>query len=87
MASTLGYFVAQLPQPYREAITLTDLQGHTQQQAADRLGVSRSAMQSRVARGRVKLRKALQQCCEIALDVRGKVVDFEPRKEPGCECC
>ena len=40
-------FVARLPSPYREAITLTDLRGLTQQEAADVAGV---ALRNEVAR-------------------------------------
>lgn len=83
-------FVNLLPSPYREALTLTELEGLSQKAAADMLGVSLSAMKSRVQRGRQKLRTALEECCTIALDARRRVVSCEPRpggKPPeGC-CC
>ena len=81
LARYLVPFVAMLPSPYREALTLTELEGLTQQQAADLLGVSLSGMKSRVQRGRQRLRKALEDCCHIALDARGRVVGFEPRPD------
>jgi len=79
LASYVAPFVAMLPSPYREALTLTELEGLTQKQAAEMLGVSLSGMKSRVQRGRVLLRKSLEDCCHIALDVRGRVVSCEPR--------
>lgn len=82
-----AFFVSLLPSPYREALTLTELQGLTQKEAADMLGVSLSGMKSRVQRGREKLRAVLEACCDIALDARGRVVGCEPRsgKQPdGC---
>jgi RNA polymerase sigma-70 factor (ECF subfamily) len=82
-------FVAMLPSPYREALTLTELEGLTQKQAAEMLGISLSGMKSRVQRGRAQLREALEDCCNIALDARGRVVGCEPRpdgKLPGCKC-
>lgn len=82
-------FVAMLPSPYREALTLTELEGLTQKEAAEMLGISISGMKSRVQRGRALLRKTLEDCCHIALDVRGRVVGCEPRpdgKLPGCKC-
>jgi RNA polymerase sigma-70 factor (ECF subfamily) len=39
-----------------------------------------------VQRGRAQLREMLDACCEIALDARGKVVEFTPRV-PGQPCC
>ncbi len=79
LARSLSYFVALLPSPYREAVTLTELEGLTQKQAAEMLGLSLSGMKSRVQRGRAKLRAMLEACCAIALDARGRVVACEPR--------
>jgi RNA polymerase sigma-70 factor (ECF subfamily) len=79
LAGYLAPFVAMLPSPYREALTLVELEGLTQKQAAEMLGISLSGMKSRVQRGRVQLRKALEDCCHIALDIRGRVVSCEPR--------
>lgn len=81
LASYLAPFVAMLPSPYREALTLVGLEGLTQKQAAEMLGISLSGMKSRVQRGRVQLRKALEDCCNIALDARGRVVGCEPRSD------
>jgi RNA polymerase sigma-70 factor, ECF subfamily len=89
LAVHVAPFVAMLPSPYREALTLTELQGMTQKQAAEMLGVSLSGMKSRVQRGRVRLRELLEDCCKIALDVRGGVLACEPRpgRAPdGCKC-
>lgn len=74
-------FVSMLPSPYREALTLTELEGLTQKEAAEMLGISLSGMKSRVQRGREKLRAALEDCCHIALDARHRVVGCEPRPD------
>jgi RNA polymerase sigma-70 factor (ECF subfamily) len=81
LASYVALFVAMLPSPYREALTLTELEGLTQKQAADMLGISLSGMKSRVQRGRQQLRKVLEDCCHIALDARGRVVECEVRPD------
>jgi RNA polymerase sigma-70 factor (ECF subfamily) len=80
----VALFAARLPSPYREAITLTALEGLSQKGAAEMLGVSLSGMKSRVQRGRDKIRAMFEECCEIALDCRGKVVQCDPR--PGATC-
>jgi RNA polymerase sigma-70 factor (ECF subfamily) len=90
LAANVAPFIAMLPSPYREALTLTELQGMTQRDAADMLGVSLSGMKSRVQRGRVRLRELLEACCQIGLDSRGHVISCERR--PGgpapkaCRC-
>jgi len=89
LAAYVAVFVAMLRSPYREALTLTELEGMSQKDAAAMLGISVSAMKSRVQRGREQLRYALEACCDIALDVRGRVVACEPRPDgrlPDCRC-
>lgn len=81
LTMTLATFVAALPSPYREAIVLTELEGRTQREAAVMIGVSPSAMKSRVQRGRAKLRRMLERCCSIELDARNRVVHVEPRPD------
>ena len=81
MAGYAALFVSMLPSPYREALTLTELEGLSQREAAEMLGISTSGMKSRVQRGRAKLRQALEDCCHIALDARGRVTDFEVRED------
>jgi RNA polymerase sigma-70 factor, ECF subfamily len=84
LASCLTIFVARLPTPHREAVTLVELEGMTARKAAEASGVSLPAMKSRVQRGRAQLREMLDACCEIAVDARGKVTDFTPQ---GSSCC
>jgi RNA polymerase sigma-70 factor (ECF subfamily) len=89
VATYLAPFIAMLPSPYREALTLTELERSTQRDAAEMIGVSVSGMKSRVQRGREKLRKLLEDCCEIALDARGRVIGCERRPDgrPPTGCC
>ena len=79
LATYVAPFIAMLPSPYREALTLTELEGVSQKDAAQMIGISVSGMKSRVQRGREKLRALLEDCCEIALDARGRVIGCEPR--------
>jgi RNA polymerase sigma-70 factor (ECF subfamily) len=79
LGECVALFVARLPSPYREAITLTELEGLTQKDAAEMLGISLSGMKSRVQRGREKIRDMFDECCRISVDCRGRVVGCEPR--------
>jgi len=80
-------FVARLPSRYREAITLTELQGLTQQEAADIAGVTLSGMKSRVQRGRRMLRELFEECCHLTIDARGRVIDADQRgDQPDAGC-
>ncbi len=89
LARYVASFVALLPAAYREALTLTELQGLTQKEAAELLGISLSGMKSRVQRGREQLRAVFEQCCRLARDARGRVMACEPRPDgliPNCRC-
>ncbi len=86
LACCLRPMIERLPADYRDAITLVEINGLTQQAAADQMGMSLSGMKSRVQRGRKQLKQMLDDCCLIELDRRGGVVDFETRAA-GCDCC
>jgi RNA polymerase sigma-70 factor (ECF subfamily) len=82
LVGCVSVFVARLPSPYREALTLVELEGLTQKQAAEMVGISLSGMKSRVQRGRTLLREQFEECCAIVLDARGKPIEAVPRR--GC---
>jgi RNA polymerase sigma-70 factor, ECF subfamily len=87
LSACVSLFVAQLRSPYREAVTLVELEGLTAREAAEMVGISVSGMKSRVQRGREQLRALFDQCCEIALDARGKVTDYKRRAKPCTTTC
>ncbi len=70
-------FLSQLPDKYRAAIEAVDLAGASQKELAMRLGLSHSAVKSRVQRGRKLLKALFQECCRYELDARGNLVDYE----------
>jgi RNA polymerase sigma-70 factor (ECF subfamily) len=79
--------IYSLPDPYREALVLTEFEGLTQRQMAERLGISVSGAKSRVQRGREQLKQMLHECCTFEFDRRGKVIDCAPRAKAGCQEC
>jgi len=64
-----------------------DLQGRTQQELADALGLTLSGAKSRVQRARQKLRARLEACCSFAFDARGGLLDFQRRRRTDCGDC
>jgi RNA polymerase sigma-70 factor (ECF subfamily) len=79
LASCLRPMVARLPAPYREAVTLIDLEGMPQKDAALQAGLSLSGMKSRVQRGRQALEQLVHDCCQIEVDATGHVMDYQLR--------
>lgn len=85
MEGCLRPILDTLPETYREAVRLADLEGMPQTDLAARLGLSPSGAKSRVQRGRALLRGAFDGCCRLTFDRRGNVVEVV-RKEPGTVC-
>lgn len=84
LAPCLAPMVARLAEPYRSAIELTSVNGLTQTEAAKRAGVSVSGMKSRVQRARDQLKQMLLRCCEIEVDRRRGIADYQVRPSAGC---
>ena len=76
-----------LPEPYRDAIVLTEFEGLTQKQLADRLNISPSGAKSRVQRGRALLKKNLLDCCQFEFDRRGSIIECTSREKSACPEC
>lgn len=87
IASCLRPLLEHLPEPYREAVQLSELDGMTQRSIAQELGISVSGMKSRVQRGRQKLKDLLQTCCQIELDAVGNVIEYEMKDLSMCRSC
>lgn len=86
LAHCLRPMLSRLPPHYREAVTLIDLEGLSQQDAAIQVGLSLSGMKSRVQRGRRALEDVMHDCCRIETDTRGRIMDYQMR-ETGCGSC
>lgn len=87
LAPTLRRFVANLPLPYREPLELHEFDGKPLQDVAKKLGLTLTATKSRVRRGRLLLRKMLDDCCRFEFDRRGRVIDATPWSLCKCDEC
>jgi RNA polymerase sigma-70 factor, ECF subfamily len=87
LKSAFRRMIDSLPEPYREALVLTEFEGLTQKELAERIGISLSGAKSRVQRGREQLKTMLYECCTFEFDRRGRVIDCSPRPDGGCREC
>ena len=77
LATCLVPMIETLPTRYGEALRLAELDGLTQKETAERLGISHSGAKSRVQRGRKLLATKMEECCRIERDQRGGITDYE----------
>ena len=75
-------FIKNLPEKYGEAVEAIDIQGTSQKDLAKELGLSHSAIKSRVQRGRQKLKELFQECCTYEVDSRGNITGYKGKS--GC---
>ena len=83
LAECVLALINNLPAAYSEALLMTEIKGMKQAQAAKELKLSLSGMKSRVQRGRVLLKEAILSCCQVSVDKKGSIVDYEQTKS----CC
>ena len=86
IASCLKPMIDQIPEKYKQAVTLTEINGLTQKEMAEKLGLSLSGAKSRVQRGRDKLKELLLECCHFELDRIGNILDYQ-QKTKACAHC
>lgn len=84
--SWLRPMIDELPEMYAVPLRMADVEGHTQQEVADALGLSRSGAKSRVQRGRALLGELLQRCCAVEFGREGRAVAFR-RLHPADDPC
>ncbi len=84
LARCLEPLVRRLPEPYREALTLTDLGSLSQVEAARVVGLSVPGMKARVQRARARVHELLTSCCDVSLDSDRQIA--EVRRTGPCAC-
>ncbi len=80
VAGWLRPMLALLPDEYAAALELVELEGVTQQELAERTGLSLSGAKSRVQRARKMLEGVVRVCCDLEQDGRGNIIGFERRQ-------
>jgi len=75
--------IDSLPEDYRAALVLHDLEGLTARETADVCGTSLATAKARIHRGRKRLEKALERACTFYTDDEILLCD---RKNPAEHC-
>lgn len=78
--------IKSLPDSYREAVMLSEIQDRTQEEVAKKQGISLSGAKSRVQRGRAMIKEMMFGCCRFEFDKRGNVIDYERKADSDCQC-
>lgn len=86
LASCLIPMIKMLPDKYRRAVQISEVENKTQQEVANQERLSLSGAKSRVQRGRALLKTMLHDCCEIEINKKNQITDYQVNKTD-CDCC
>ncbi len=79
--------IKALPETYHQPLMLSEIEGKKHKEVAAELGLSLSAVKSRIVRGREKLNKSMVSCCTVLRNDAGEVVDYEQKSGAFCKDC
>ena len=79
LAECVRPVIDSLPEKYKEALILSDIENIPQKEIAERLNISYSGLKSRVQRAREMLKSTCEQCCDISTDAYGDILDYKPK--------
>ena len=81
----LSPMIDRLPDDYRKALVMSDVEGITQAKVANEMKLSLSGAKSRVQRARGKMKTMLLDCCQFQFDRLGRAVSMD-RGDCGSGC-
>lgn len=79
LSNCVSAFVNQLPDEYRELLTLSELKEIPQKEIAIQLDMNYVTVRSKIQRGRKKLKELLEGCCTILQGGKGSIMDYESK--------
>lgn len=81
MSSCIHDYINTLPENYRAVVILSDIEGLTNQEIAEVLGLTLDAVKIRLHRGRAKLKEKLETGCHFNHDEEDILV-CDPKADP-----
>mgnify|MGYP000008374433 CR=1 FL=1 len=75
-------FINQLPEEYKELMTLSELKEIPQKEIAKQLDMNYVTVRSKIQRGRKKLKELFEGCCTILQGGKGSIMDYKTKT--GC---
>ncbi|OGK09738.1 MAG: RNA polymerase sigma factor SigZ [Candidatus Riflebacteria bacterium GWC2_50_8] len=86
LSSCLTPMIQLLPEKYRRAVQLSEIEGKTGKEVAEKENISLSGAKSRVQRGRALLKTMLHECCKLEINKMNQIVGYD-KKDDDCKLC
>ncbi len=78
--------IDELPEKYRTAVYMSEIEGRPQSAVASQENISISGAKSRIQRGRQLLKAMLNRCCAIEINNKNQLVNYHPSNNR-CKTC
>lgn len=79
-------FLSALPPESGDLLRKIEIEGVSQKDYAEEIGINYSTLKSRVQSSRIQLRELFERCCSIAFAADGSVMGYS-QKPGGCDTC
>jgi len=86
LSSCLEPMIKELPEKYRNAIQLSEIENKTQKEVAEQEDISLSGAKSRVQRGRALLKTMLDDCCQFEINKDNQVIYYDKKPKDSKNC-
>lgn len=86
LSNCLLPIINELPDDYREAVYLSEIEGYTQKEVASIIGLTHSGAKSRIQRGRKIMKDLLTSCCTVELDGKNRISNFDIKPSAKNHC-
>ncbi|WP_237362184.1 RNA polymerase sigma factor SigZ [Vibrio marisflavi] len=86
LAECIRPFINRLPDENAALLLAIELDGVSQKDYADKMGVNYSTIKSRMQKSRKLLYEVFQSCCDFEVNKQGNIVDYKNKKK-GCSEC
>ncbi len=81
LGKCVNSFINQLPEEYRELMTLSELKEIPQKEIAEQLDMNYVTVRSKIQRGRKKLKELFEGCCTILQGGKGSILGFQHKTD------
>ena len=85
LEACLKTMLYKLPQNYRDAVCLSEIEELPLKDVASYQNLSLSGAKSRVQRGRKRLKEMFLECCNFEFNRKGELIDFVPKNSSPCQ--
>ena len=86
LSSCLESMIHKLPEKYRNAVQMSEIDNKPQKEVAEIEGISLTGAKSRVQRGRGLLKGVLYDCCQFEINKKNQIISYT-QKEQDCKFC